>query len=351
MNSQRGFWLRIVLFAVLLTLFIWFLTNYLTSSSNRSSSNYLKTPKITGLTIDKAKKVLKACDLKLEVKSRKSCLDRDKDTIISQLPLPGEEIKKNGTVYVIVSLGKPTLTLTSELPTMPTVKNTATALPIPFEVEINPRSSYSDFIVCIDPGHQAKANLSPEPIGPGSTKTKPKVSGGGRGVNSGTPESQIVLKIALKLRSLLEEKGIKVVMTRTREEVNISNIQRAQIANNSDADLFVRIHLDSNSNPSISGITTLYPAKNQWTKEIYQQSKKAAQLIHPYLIKETGGLNRGLNERGDMTGFNWSKVPVVLIEAGFLSNPSEDQKLNTVSYQTKIARGLAKGIFAFLKEK
>lgn len=349
MYSQKRFWLRIVLFAVFLSFAIWLLTNYLTSNSAKPSSNCLKTPEVTGLTIDKASEVLTARGLKLKVKSRKSS-SFEKGIIISQLPLPGEDIKKNEAVYVIVSLGEPTPTLTSQLPTISPVNITATVTLATPKTESNLKSSYSNFIVCLDPGHQAKANLSPEPIGPGSTKTKPKVAGGGRGINSKTPESQIVLKIALKLRSLLEEKGIKVVMTRTREEVNISNIQRAQVANEAKADLFVRVHLDSNSNTSISGITTLYPAKNQWTQGIYQQSKKAAQIVHPYVIKETGAINRGLSERGDMTGFNWSKVPVILIESGFLSNPAEDKKLNTENYQTKIARGLAKGILAFLKE-
>lgn len=349
MSNQKGFWLRVILFAVLLSSAIWLLGSYLAKVQNKTLPPSLKTPKIIGLSIDQASKILAAKGLQLKIKSRKPSLDNEKDRIISQLPLPGEEIKKNGTVYVIVSLGKPTPTLTSQIPTLPIVKSSATATQPASQKSINQNSSYTGFIVCLDPGHQAKANLNPEPIGPGSSQTKPKVAGGGRGINSRTPESQIVLKIALKLRSLLEKEGVKVVMTRTKEEVNVSNIERAQIANKAKANLFVRIHLDSSSNSSIKGITTLYPAKNQWTQGIYQRSKKAAQTIHPYVIRETGALSRGLKERSDMTGFNWSKVPVILIEGGFLSNPTEDQKLNTESYQTKIATGLAKGILAFLE--
>ena len=59
--------------------------------------------------------------------------------------------------------------------------------------------------------------------------------------------------------------------------------------------------------------------------------------------------DRGVVERDDMTGFNWSKVPVILVEMGFLSNRSEDQMLSTGAYQDKLAKGLADGIEAALK--
>ena len=61
--------------------------------------------------------------------------------------------------------------------------------------------------------------------------------------------------------------------------------------------------------------------------------------------------NRGVIERSDLTGFNWSKVPVVLIEMGFLSNPEEDNLLNSDSYQEKLAQGLYKGILKALGEQ
>ncbi len=54
--------------------------------------------------------------------------------------------------------------------------------------------------------------------------------------------------------------------------------------------------------------------------------------------------NRGVVEREDMTGFNWSKVPVVLVEMGFLSNAEEDKLLNTEEYRIKIVQGLTEGI-------
>jgi len=115
-------------------------------------------------------------------------------------------------------------------------------------------------VVVIDPGHQAKADNSPEPIGPGSSITKPKVASGTAGVVTGVPESKLALAVGLKLRDSLAAHGIKVVMTRTTQNVNISNSQRAQIANKAHADLFVRIHADGSTDHSTHGIHVLYPA-------------------------------------------------------------------------------------------
>ncbi len=207
-------------------------------------------------------------------------------------------------------------------------------------------------MVVIDPGHQAKADNSLEPVGPGSKIMKAKVSSGTRGVVTGVPESELNLAVALKLRAALQAHGIKVVMTRTTQNVNLSNIQRAQIANNAHANLFVRIHADGSTNPSTHGIHVLYPASIKgWTDDIAVPSKKAAQLAQQDLIAATGAANRGIDARSDMTGFNWSNVPVILPEIGFMTNPTEDRLLETSAYQDKIVQGLTKAILAFLGVK
>ena len=207
-------------------------------------------------------------------------------------------------------------------------------------------------VVVIDPGHQAKADNSPEPIGPGSSTTKPKVASGTAGVVTGVPESKLALAVGLKLRDSLAAHGIKVVMTRTTQNVNISNSQRAQIANKAHADLFVRIHADGSTNHSTHGIHVLYPASIKgWTDDIAVPSKKAAQLAEQDLIAATGAANRGIDARSDMSGFNWSNVPSILPEIGFMTNPTEDRLLETSAYQDKIVQGLTKAILAFLGMK
>jgi len=204
-------------------------------------------------------------------------------------------------------------------------------------------------VVCIDPGHQAHPDLTLEPIGPGSKEMKPKVEAGTRGVVTGVPESQLVLTIALKLRAVLEAHGVKVVMTRTTQNVDISNSQRAQIANAAHANLFVRIHANGNSDESIHGSEVLYPSSIKgWTDTIAAPSKRAASLAEQDLVAATGARNLGLVARGDITGFNWSKVPVILPEVGFMTNPNEDRLMETSAYQTKIVGTLAQAILTFI---
>jgi N-acetylmuramoyl-L-alanine amidase len=204
-------------------------------------------------------------------------------------------------------------------------------------------------VVVIDPGHQSKANLERESVGPGSATMKAKVSSGTSGVVTGIPESEFNLAIGLKLRDALEARGIKVIMTRTAQNVDISNIERAQMANEAKADLFVRIHADGNSSSSARGIHTHYPASIEgWTDDIAAASKEAAAIVQRELIKATGARDLGLNARSDLTGFNWSDVPVVLPELGYMTNPTEDRLLATEEYRDKIVEGLVRAIVEFL---
>jgi N-acetylmuramoyl-L-alanine amidase len=207
----------------------------------------------------------------------------------------------------------------------------------------------SQKIVVIDPGHQAKGDSSLEPIGPGSSQMKAKVSSGTAGVVTGIPESELNLVVGLKLRDTLEASGVKVIMTRTTQDVRISNIERVQIANAADADLFVRVHADGSANSSTHGIHVLYPASIEgWTDDIAAASKRAAQLMQQELIAATGAKDRGIDARSDMTGFNWSDVPAVIPEIGFMTNPDEDRLLATDSYRDKVVEGLARAILSFL---
>ena len=204
-------------------------------------------------------------------------------------------------------------------------------------------------VVVIDPGHQARGDSSLEPIGPGSSDRKAKVSDGTSGVATGSPESKLVLAVGLKLRDALEARGVKVVMTRTTQDVNISNIQRAQIANQAGADLFVRVHADGSDNAGAAGIHVLYPVSIKgWTDDIAVASKKAASVAQSELIAATGAKDRGIDARSDMTGFNWSDVPVMLPEIGFMTNAAEDRLLATAAYQDKIVTGLTRAILSFL---
>jgi len=112
------------------------------------------------------------------------------------------------------------------------------------------------------------------------------------------------------------------------------------------------VHADGADNQSTHGIHVLYPATIKgWTDDIAVQSKKAAQLAQQDLIAATGAQDRGIDARGDMSGFNWADVPAIIPEIGFMTNPTEDRLLETAAYQDKVVQGLTKAILAFLGVK
>ncbi len=205
-------------------------------------------------------------------------------------------------------------------------------------------------MVVIDPGHDLYANSGTEPIGPGSSTRKIKDGGGTRGVVSGKPEAVVNLAVSKRLATLLKRAGLRVAMTRTTtSHVSMGNVARAQFANSRHAAAFVRVHCDG-STSGATGTHTLYPAyRLGWTSDIYRPSLKLAKLVQAELVRSLRFPNRGLDARSDITGFNWSNVPVILPELGFLTNPGEDRILSSAAGQKKAAVGLCRGILRFLK--
>ena len=205
-------------------------------------------------------------------------------------------------------------------------------------------------VVVVDPGHDRRANPETEPIGPGSTTLKIKDGGGTHGVVSGLREADLNLRDALRLRRLLRDAGVRVVMTRTTTAgTSMGNIARARIANRAGAALFLRVHADGSTDRAARGTHTLHPAlRRGWTDDVYAPSRRAARLVQRELVRSLGFPDRGLQERSDFTGFNWADVPVILAELGFMTNPSEDRLLATAAYQRRAALGLCRGTLRFL---
>ena len=205
-------------------------------------------------------------------------------------------------------------------------------------------------VVVIDPGHDARANLATEPIGPGSSTRKIKDGGGTHGVVTGIREPDLTLDVSLRLRRLLRAAGVRVVMTRTRTSgASMGNIARARIANDAGAALFLRVHADGASSASARGTHTLTPAlRRGWTDDVYASSRRAAALVQTELVRTLGFPNRGIQERSDFTGFNWADVPVILAEMGFMTNPTEDRALARPTVRQRAALGLCRGTLRFL---
>lgn len=216
--------------------------------------------------------------------------------------------------------------------------------------EISERALNSSYIVCIDPGHQRKGNSNTEPMGPGSDTMKAKVSSGTTGKSTGIPEYKLNLQVGLYLKETLTEKGYHVVMTRETHDVDISNAERARLANQNHADCFIRLHADGSDDRSANGIMTMCQTKhNPYVASTYKESRLLSELILKYTSAKTGAKARYVSETDKMTGINWCKVPVTIVEMGFMSNPDEDKKMATEEYRRLLAEGIAEGTEAFFK--
>lgn len=204
-------------------------------------------------------------------------------------------------------------------------------------------------VIVIDAGHQTRAMSATEPIGPGSSQRKAKVTGGASGCVTHLPEYKLNLQVAKKLQKELVKRGYKVIMVRTKNNVRMSNVQRAKVANKYKADAFIRIHANSAGSSSVKGALTIASASNNryMTKANRKASQKLSKKVLKAMCKTTGAKNRGVMYTNSMTGINWCKVPVTIVEMGFMSNPSEDRKMAKASYQKKIVKGIADGIDNF----
>lgn len=208
------------------------------------------------------------------------------------------------------------------------------------------------FVIAIDAGHQEHGNFGQEPIGPGSSTMKTKVAGGTRGTTTGVPEYQLTLDISLKLRDLLEEKGYQVVMIRETNDVDITNSERAQIANEANADAFIRVHANGSDSSSANGAMTIcQTSSNPYNSEYYEDSKRLSELVLDAYTEATGIRRERVWETDTMSGINWCTVPVTIIELGYMTNPEEDTMMQDDDFQDTMAEGIVSGIEAYLAEK
>ena len=200
--------------------------------------------------------------------------------------------------------------------------------------------------VCIDPGHQDHEMKEEEPIGPGASQGKKKLSPGTKGTVSGKYEYEVVLEIGLKLKTELERRGYEVSMTRSTNNVNLSNVDRAQYANGQQSEVFLRLHCDYNTDASRKGVHAIAPANdNPYLEEkIIEKSQKLADILAASQAKATGQVTQTNSRRNDLTGINWAKMPVTIVEMGFMSNVEEDRFLTSTDGQGKIVKGLADGL-------
>jgi len=203
--------------------------------------------------------------------------------------------------------------------------------------------------VVVDAGHQSRRNGDKEPVGPGAKETKAKVSSGTQGRFTGVAEYQVNLDVSLRLRDELTARGYEVLMIRETNDVDISNAERAAIANEAGADAFVRIHCNGSNDPKVNGSLTLCPTKDNPYPigELYEECYSLADNILTAVTAATGANSRGIWQTDTMSGINWCQVPVTLVEMGYMTNEREDRDLVSPDYQAKLAQGIANGVDAY----
>lgn len=154
------------------------------------------------------------------------------------------------------------------------------------ESELDSDASHrADYVIVIDAGHQAHGNYEEEPVGPGASETKPKVASGTTGVSTGVEEYELNLEVAVK-----------------------------------------------------------QTAENPYNGELHEKSYALSEKILDSMVEATGANRERVWETDTMSGINWAKVPTTIIEMGYMSNPEEDEKLNSDDYQDEIVQGIADGL-------
>ena len=172
----------------------------------------------------------------------------------------------------------------------------------------------------------------------------------------GTEEKDINLQIVLKLQEILESRGVSVILTRqddssicdknarTIHEMKVSDMHnRLNIINNSNADLFLSIHMNAFSDAKSNGLHVFY-SRN------HPEGEELAALIQDGIGKITGAKTHAVKTASQSLYLMKNPKPLsVLIECGFISNPDEEKKLTDDVYQSKIAFAIANSVISYIK--
>lgn len=212
--------------------------------------------------------------------------------------------------------------------------------------------SSNGHVVGIDPGHQGSwVDMSAqEPNAPGSSTMKTKCTVGTTGRFTGVPEYELNLEISLALRDELVSRGYEVIMTREDHDTAISNAERAQKVSEEGGEIYVRIHANGSDSTSVSGALGMCQSpQNPYVGDLYEDSYRLTESILNSYCEETGFGNLGIQYYDNMTGINWSSVPVTILEMGFMTNEQDDYAMQDPEMQIKMVQGIANGIDTYFE--
>nr|NGX54522.1 N-acetylmuramoyl-L-alanine amidase LytC [Chlamydiota bacterium] len=192
--------------------------------------------------------------------------------------------------------------------------------PLPSRESISKRPVHTETIV-IDAGHGGKDS-------------------GSRSDTHNYEEKQLTLSTARMVRDYLQEMGYKTILTRD-DDLFVPLDDRAQIANANNVTLFVSVHYNHCPDPSVQGIEIFYYKDEKTERHVH--SNHLGDTILSQLVWHTGAEARGI-KRGKFAVIRQTKMPAVLVEAGFLSHPKEREKIKDPMYRRFIAKGIARGV-------
>ena len=205
-------------------------------------------------------------------------------------------------------------------------------------------------VVCLDPAHQnSKMDMNAEePMGPGAEIPKVRETTDLKGVSTNIYEYELAFDVSLKVRELLESRGYTVIMTRTDYETAKLNMDRAKMAGDQGAEIFVQLCANADILGQQSGAQALCPSgTNPYVANLSEASGKLSACILNTYCEATGFANLGVQNGDNMTGINWSTVPVTILQMGFMTSENDDNRMADVEFQEIMAKGIADGIDAY----
>ncbi len=183
-------------------------------------------------------------------------------------------------------------------------------------------------LIVIDPGHGGKDPGTISPL-------------------LGLYEKDIVLEVAKQTKLLLETAGFQVAMTRT-DDTYISLLDRVEIANQMQADLFVSIHVNAATHAHIKGIETVYYPSGK-NPDDFRNNQSLAAIFHEEVIKALGADSFRIDARENLIVLRETKMPAVLTELGFVTNPDEERLLATTGYLQSASEGIFRAVLRYFK--
>lgn len=277
-----------------------------------------------------------------------SSVDTENDDIKNDNPIVRDEPVSTNTDSTVESKPQKPVSDTTKKTDKTATPTESEKKPQPITPPTTDEVDISGKIICIDAGHGTFTDNISEPMAPDCDIMKAGYAKGTSGEFS--TEDTVTLAVANKLKEKLEALGVTVLMTRTTDEATMSNKQRAEYANDNNADFTIKLHADTTLEGG-KGMTMVIPT-NKYIKDdnMVSESKRLAKAVIKYASYQTKAENRGVYTSSQMAGFNWSKAPVVLFEMGFMTNKTDEENLNNAQYQDKIVLGILQGILEFCKQ-